>query len=878
MKYIYSLLLCLICVFAPAQQDTVVPFEQAYKRVYRITKADGNRPEIDGRIDEDFWRNQGVWTEHFVQVTPYERHPSHSPTKAKLLYDDKYIYVAVYCRDDDPDRTIRFIGNRDDNSVGDLISIAFDTYHDYRAAPEFNINAGGSKTDLIVTDKLSINRSWNAVWEGRTHVNAQDSSWTAELRIPFSQLRYNRIPEDGLWGLHIRRVIRRNNEVQNWSMIPLKNNGHVFSFGMMEGMDDLPKSKGIEITPYVMGKYRLDPKIEGSPYRKGHAWERNAGIDAKFGLSDFTLDLTVNPDFGQIELDPSVMNLTAYETFYDEKRPFFLEGKHILDFADGGDMMFYTRRIGAAPSYAPAVDNVSSFAETTGIVPILGALKLTGTNRHGVTVGAIQSLTARSTARVTRNGAESREEVEPLTNYTVARVQKNWKGNTLLGGMITSVNRFLEEPYMKNVMVRNAFTAGIDFTQYFNNRLYYIDMKGMFSSLQGSREAIELLQLNPVHYFGRESATDYLGVDNTRTSLNGTGGYVQVGRKGNAKWAFSENFGWSSPGFDLNDIGYLKQADVLQNTSEVQFRRTDIWTLFRSNTVTLAQNNRWDYGGTPILNTVGLTWKTMFLNRFELTAAETYAWNCLDTRKLRGGADLRYDPYYSTTLSFNTDKARLVVFTLNLLNTWNTNRINSEQTFTPGLAFRMGNHVHLAGEFTYSHNIDNTQYVTSPLASGFSPIMGRMDQNTYGLTMKLQMNVTPDISLQFYGAPFTSTAKYSDFKVAADTRSRTMTERYRTFAPDEISRLDGFCIVTPGDDPANAYRFADPDFNFNEFRSNLVARWEYLPGSTLYFVWEHRMSDRENRHMPAWNDNLERMFSLPSTNTFMVKINYWFGL
>ncbi|MDR2119945.1 MAG: carbohydrate binding family 9 domain-containing protein [Tannerella sp.] len=881
MKFVSSLVFCAICVSVFAQQDTVIPFEKAYKRVYRITKTDGSRPVIDGRIDDEFWKRHGVWTETFVQVTPRERHPSSSPTKAKLAFDDKYIYVAIYCKDDRPEKTIRFIGNRDDNTVGDLVSIAFDTYHDYRAAPEFNINAGGSKTDLIVTDRLSVNRSWNAVWEGRTHVDAKDSSWTAELRIPFGQLRYNRFPEDGLWGLHIRRVIRRNNEVQNWSMIPLKNNGHVFSFGVMEGMNDLPKSKGIEITPYVMAKYRLDPEIAGNPYRKGRMWERNAGIDAKFGLSDFTLDLTVNPDFGQIELDPSVMNLTAYETFYDEKRPFFLEGKHILDFADGGDMMFYTRRIGAAPSYTPETSAADgSFAEPKGNVPIIGALKLTGTSRQGVTVGAIQSLTARSTARVTRNGAESRETVEPLTNYTVVRVQKNRKGNTLLGGMITSVNRFPDQPHLKSLMVRNAFTAGIDFTHYFNNRLYYIDTKGMFSSLNGSREAIERLQNNPVHYFGRESATGYLGVDRARTSLNGTGGYVRAGRRGNDKWAFSENFAWASPGFDLNDVGYLKQADILQNTSEIQFRRTDIWSAFRSNTLTLTQNNRWDYGGTPFLNTAGLTWQTMFLNRFELTATETYTWNRLDSRKLRGGPDLRYDPSYATALAFNTDKAKRIVFTLKYQDTYSVNEIDREQTVIPGVALRMGNHVHLTGEFTYSRNTDNTQYVTATSTYSsvyFAPVMGRMDQKTYGLTMKLQVNITPDVSLQFYGAPFTSTAKYGDFKKAADTRSRTTSARYRLLAPEEVRYRDGIYTIN-GNDGAGTYLFPDPDFNFNEFRSNLVARWEYLPGSTLYFVWEHRMSGRENRFIPAWNDNLERMFSLPSANTLMVKMNYWFDL
>ena len=515
-----------------------------------------------------------------------ERAITQSPTRVKLFYDDKYIYIGVYCKDAVPDKMNRFIGNRDDNSLGDLISVAFDTYHDYRAAPEFNINLGGNKTDLIVTDKLDVNKSWNAVWEGRTHIDRADSSWTAELRIPFSQLRYNQQSEDGVWGLHVRRIIRRNNEVQNWSMIPLKNNGHVFSFGNMSGMDSVPKPRGIEFLPYVMGKYRQEPRIDGSPYQKGHSWGGNVGLDAKFALSDYTLDMTINPDYGQVELDPSVMNLTAYETFYDEKRPFFLEGKHILDFANGSDMMFYTRRIGASPSYTPrGIDNVGSYAETKENVPIIGALKLTGTNKRGLTIGVIESVTARSSSKVTRNGVEDVEVVEPLTNYTVARVQKNWKGNTLLGGMVTSVNRALDQPYLEDFMVRNAFTAGIDFTQYFKNRLYYIDVKGMLSSLHGSAGAITALQNSVAHYYQRASSADYLGVDPTRRSLTGTGGYVKVGRKGNAKWNFSETFTWSSPGFDLNDMGYMKETDYLMNETEIMYRQTDIWKIFRLKSV-----------------------------------------------------------------------------------------------------------------------------------------------------------------------------------------------------------------------------------------------------------------------------------------------------
>lgn len=599
MKYLTLLVFLGISLLCEAQQDSIVPFEKAYKRTYNIRKVSGVKPTIDGKLDEDFWTKQGEWSDRFVQIIPYERAITQSPTRVKLFYDDKYIYVGVYCKDAVPDKMNRFIGNRDDNSLGDLISVAFDTYHDYRAAPEFNINLGGNKTDLVVTDKLNVNLSWNAVWEGRTNINRADSSWTAELRIPFSQLRYNQRSEDGVWGLHVRRIIRRNNEVQNWSMIPLKNNGHVFSFGNMSGMDSVPKPRGIEFLPYVMGKYRQEPRIDGSPYQKGHSWGGNVGLDAKFALSDYTLDMTINPDYGQVELDPSVMNLTAYETFYDEKRPFFLEGKHILDFANGSDMMFYTRRIGASPSYTPrGIDNVGSYAETKENVPIIGALKLTGTNKRGLTIGVIESVTARSSSKVTRNGVEDVEVVEPLTNYTVARVQKNWKGNTLLGGSSSSLA-----------------------------------------------------------------------------------------------------------------------------------------------------------------------------------------------------------PYYY--------------------------------------------------------------------------VMGHMDQKTYGLTLKLQVNVTPDISIQFYGAPFTSIAKYDDFKLAADTKSHTFENRFQRIDPDQLTYADGVYTIGEG---AGQMPFRNPDFRFNEFRSNLVARWEYLPGSTLYFVWEHRMSNRDNWYSSGWGSNLDRMWGLPATNTFMIKMNYWFNL
>jgi hypothetical protein len=876
MKYPILSVFLTASLYAYAQHDSVIPFENAYKRVYHIVKIAGQRPVIDGKLDEPLWNEHGQWSEPFVQVEPYERRTTPSLTRVKLFYDDKNIYAGFYCKEAEPEKLNRFIGDRDNSALGDLVGIAFDTYHDFRAASEFDLNLGGNKTDQIMTDKQIPTLSWNAVWEGRTHIDEADSSWTAELRIPFSQLRYNQRSADGIWGLHIARTIRHSNEVQNWSMIPLKNNGYVFSFGELHGMNDLPRSRGIEFLPYLMGKYRSDIQIAGSPYQTGKAQNGNIGLDAKFSLSDYTFDLTINPDYGQVELDPSVMNLTTYETFYEEKRPFFLEGKHILDFSAATDMMFYTRRIGASPSYRPMVDNLSSFAQTKENVPIIGALKLTGTNRNGVAIGIVQSITARSMAQTTRNGTEAPEEVEPLTNYTIARLQKNWKGNTLLGGMITSVNRALDQPHLANILPRNALAAGIDFTHYFDNRLYYVDMKGMISHINGTKEAIAARQTDPTHYYQRASATEYLGVDPNRTTLGGTGGSVQVGRQGNARWTFAESFSWYSPGFDINDVGYMREADMLTQATTVSYRKTDLWWKFRSNIFTFMQSNIWNFSGASTFQSASLSWTSMLLNRVELSLMENYSWNRLDTRMLRGGPDVRYDPTFMTVLSVNSDRARRLMFMLSYNNGYNSYSLS--HTLTPSLTLRIGNRVYLSGQLNYAQNTDDTQYVTTDLANPSSPayLLGKIDQQTYGLTLRFQMNVTPDFSLQFYGAPFTSTARYDDFKLALRPEARKRPERFHVFSPGEIGQDEqGLYTATYA---GRTYAIMNPDFNFNEFRSNLVARWEYRPGSTLYLVWEHTRSDYGARHMPAWGSNLERMFGLPASNVFMVKLNYWFDL
>src|SRR5690606_17007239 len=592
---------------------------------------------------------------------------------------------------------------------------------------------------------------------------------------------------------------------------------------------------------------------------------------------------TINPDYGQVELDPSVMNLSAYETFYDEKRPFFLEGKHILEFDNNEDSkMFYSRRIGAMPSYRPqGIDNVENFASTPTYIPIIGALKLTGTNRNGVTIGLLESVTARTTSRVRRNGEFGREITEPLTNYTVARIQKNWEGNTLLGGMITSVNRSLGEVHLKDAMVENAFTGGLDFTQYFANRLYYIDAKGMFSSLHGSPQALLHTKMNATHYFHRESGANYLNLNPSDNKLQGTGGYVKIGKRGNAQWNFSETFNWSSPGFDLNNVGYLRESDFKSNESEVVFRKTDPWGPFRFAGINLTQKNVWNYGGKSINNDVAIRWRSLSIKRrFEMDIKETFSWNTIDSRRLRGGPDMRYNSNFETNVAFSTDRAKRTVFKLDYNGRHFLDQETGYNEIHPSMIFRLGNHILMTGQLNYAWNKDELQYVSTIGASGSwankpSYVMGRMKQETYGLTLKLQMNVAPDISIQYYGSPFTSVAKYDKFKLATDTQSPSFSNRFSEFLDSEISYDTGNYAVSR---EGNTMTFKDPNFSFNEFQSNLVARWEYLPGSTIYLVWEHNRSNQDDIYQPGWGNNLDRMFGMSAVNTFMMKINYWFNL
>ncbi|HYK90422.1 MAG TPA: DUF5916 domain-containing protein, partial [Acidobacteriota bacterium] len=688
---------------APSQQAGAPPNPSGRKypaRIYRSLRLSGQPPVINGRLDDPAWE-EGEWAGDFTQQMPKEGAKPSQPTELKILHDDRYVYVAIRAYDN-PALVHRYPGRRDDFS-GDIVGICFDSYNSKRTGFEFDLTAGGSKIDLVLGNgEVEWDTTWDAVWDGA--VSHDSRGWNAEFRIPFSQLRYAQ-QEEQVWGMHVWRWIERNQEEDQWQLIPRQNTGRLHQFGELRGIRAMPRSRHVELLPHVLGRAAPDRAGRGGTDISG-----SVGLDAKVGIStNFTLDATFNPDFGQVEADPSVINLTAYETFYEEKRPFFLEGRKILSFPiEGSDELFYSRRIGQAPSYAPLLgpdESIHSPESTT----ILGAAKVTGRTDGGLSVGVLQSLTGSETARISAPAGSRDQEVEPFGSYTVARVHKDWdKGNTSLGGMLTETHRFTSNPEVA-YLPTNAYTGGIDFTRYFAERSWLLEASGLFSHVTGDPESIRTLQTNPVHYYQRPDAS-HLGVVEGATSLAGHGGSVRFGRSETSRLRLTDHFHWYSPGLELNDLGFLRQADIIANQVFLGWSETEPKGIFRTYSIQFSREDQWDFGGLKTLSANRIEASSQFRNKWT-AQANLELGKSVDTRALRGGPALRSHKTWSTDLHLRTDPSSRVGLGLDGLHIRAIDD-NSHSSQIGGFTrFRLSNRFSLTGWASHQALMDNLQYV-----------------------------------------------------------------------------------------------------------------------------------------------------------------------
>jgi hypothetical protein len=842
------------------------------KRSYCATRT-SHQPKIDGVLNEECWNKEGYWSDNFTQYVPNEGDKPTFQTKIKILYDYNNLYVGIYCYDTMPDKVRRILDRRD-VFVGDIIGIAVDSYYDRRTASEFDLSAAGQKMDVKHSGDGKFELNWDAIWEGSSSLT--DSGWTAEMRIPFSQLRYN-LPDTQVWGLHFWRRIDRLKEESHWQPIKRNASAMVYQFGNLKCLDSIRSSRQIELMPYLSAGLKHKGNTD-NPYIEKDVLYPKGGLDAKIGLSsNLTVDATINPDFGQIEADPSVLNLTAYETYFSERRPFFLEGSEIFDNKLGSDLLFYSRRIGAQPKYNP-VTKEGEYFENEDNTTILGSVKLTGKTSHGLSIGIMNSLTDNEYGKLYSDSGSTRILTEPLTNYFAGRIRKEINAaNTIYGLSYNSVYRFMSDSAIMSQLHKSAQTASLDFTQYMKNNYYYIFVKGVASDLNGSKESIKLLQESHIHRFQRPDA-NYLHVDSTLTSLMGTGGTIEGGKIA-GKVQFGAGLTYWSPQLNYNDLGFMRVADEIEQRTWAKYAINESKGIFRTFDFNFYQTAASTFGGEISKLETGFYINTLFKNLWFSYLEVNKGFGIYDTRVLRGGPALYNNGYYggNVLLRTNDSKDFSVTGTFACYFGVASESNTSESSF--GLNYRPINKISLSGTVLYSTNFEEYQYFTT--IESTTPnryLFGQLDQQTLSFTLRAEFFLSPRISFQYYGSPFLTMGKYSSFKKVNEASSKDPSIRFTNFTESEVtynSTDNTYQVNEPNEDP---YIFKNPDFTFGQFRSNFVFRWEYHLGSVIYLVWSHDQTHKEQIYTPSFNTIISDLFSQPSGDIIMIKISYWFSM
>lgn len=859
--------------FSQNQKDSVSG-QSPKQPVYTTSRLITTKPVIDGKLNDECWK-VGTWAGNFRQWIPNEGAKPTYPTYFNIQYDDKNLYVAIRCHDGEPGKILRRAGVRDE-FTGEMTGVNFDSYHDYRTGFEFTVTAWGQKIDLVLFNPNNWDLNWNAVWQVKTGL--EDSAWVAEYEIPLNQLRYSGKDEQ-VWGMHVWRWISRLQEESDWEIQSKTGPGVLFNFGELHGIKGLKKSRRLEIMPYTLGNFKTMKKEPGNPFAdKGRVWGGNIGLDAKIGISsNFTVDLTVNPDFGQVESDPSVMNLTAFETFYEEKRPFFLEGLTIFDYKFDNQSLFYSRRIGHSPSRNIS-PNDNLFVNSPDKTSIISAVKFSGTTSKGLSVGVIQSVTANEFARLSDSfGNRSKTQVEPLTSYTVARIQKGYNaGNTVIGGILTSTNRSISDKDLE-FLASDAYTGGLDLLHHWKDKEFYVDARLIGSFVSGSKEAITLLEQSSAHYFQRPGA-DYLKYDTTATHMNGWGGKFTIGKGSRGRWKYSTGATWYSPGLELNDLGYMNTADQLNQENVISYLINQPEWIFRTYNINLEQFNSWNFDGAYLGSGAHLAFTSEFRNQWALSANLIFHSKAIDTKILRGGYDMMMPHTIMSFGSINTDPSKKVtaVFGYSYESRGNSSAKNYQ--LEPGINYRPVNNLKIAISANYMVNKDNMQYISSVTeVAGNRYILGTIDQKTLGLTFRVDLNLTPEFSIQYYGSPFISQGTYSQLKHIVNPTATRFEDRYETYQ-DPVLVNGEYQLYDYTSGPRVDYNVSNPDFNFHEFRSNLVAKWEYRLGSFIYLVWSSDRSGNTNASHASLGESYKQLRNIFPNNIFLIKLNYWFSL
>lgn len=872
---ILTTLLCFLWEDGHGQSDSL--------KFYTTTRITSDPPKINGTLDDPAWDLVPWAGGDFRQRAPEAGAPASVQTLFKVLYDDKNLYIAFRNLDPDPSKIVSRMSRRD-GFEGDFVEVNIDSYFDKRTAFSFTASVSGVKGDEYVSnDGNNWDGNWDPIWYLQTSINAE--GWIAEMRIPLSQLRFADKPEH-VWGIQITRRLFRNEERSNWQYIPPDAAGWVHLFGELRGITGIKPQKQLEIQPYVVAKTERFEREEGNPFKTGKSSSIDFGLDAKIGItSDITLDLTVNPDFGQVEADPSQVNLSAFRLFFQERRPFFIEGNNTLNFPVvdfSSNNLFYSRRIGRNPQVSidtdeSGDDDVDEYVKMKPNTTMLGAAKLTGKNKSGFSWGILETVTNLEKAKVDSLGFTKRIVVEPLTNYFVARAQQDInKGNSIVGGMFTATNRDIHSTSV-NELHTDAYSGGIDFVHNWKQRTYYISARGLMSHVRGSKAAIAATQKASERYFQRPD-NDYSSFDENRTSLTGTGGTLVYGKR-SGKLVYEAGYTYTSPGLELNDIGFLSQTDQMTQWIWAQYRKLTPFGSFRTMRTNFTQYLSWDFDGTR--TSEGYEWNMHLQSKsfWALSVGATVERKTVSNADLRGGPSLHYPGNVSYWTYIGSDPRKKLSFGINPQFQHGFNNYFSNKGLDLELVYRPVNAFNIALEPSLSHITNKLQYVDTGDANGEDRyVVGQINQTIVRLSLRMTYMITPNLSVQYWGQPFGTSGKYSSFKRIMDGDASEYHNRFNKLASTATTQVDDEYLIDENEDGETDYTFEKPDFNFGQFRSNMVVRWEYIPGSTVFLVWTQEMNGEFFDHESNLHNRYSFNFEDKVHNIFLLKYTYRFVL
>jgi hypothetical protein len=845
---------------------------------------------VDGKLDEGAWAKAPV-ANQFTQSYPNVGRPD-TTTLVRVLYDDDAIYVGVKALDARPDSIAAQLARRDAGGIySDWIHVIIDSYHDRRTAFRFTVNPKGVQKDVYTSNDNNEDTNWDAVWDVGTRVDSD--GWTAEFRIPLSQLRYGSAApgSERVWGFQVMRDIARRSERVSFNPWTPDGSGFVSRFGDLTGLVDLATPGRLEVLPYVSAKVTRQHGDATNPFFKSTDTRPNVGGDVRYGLpGGLTLTATVNPDFGQVEVDPAVVNLSAFETFFPEKRPFFLEGADVFNFGNvirnndyGGQTFFYTRRVGRGPIRFPSGTGIN-YVDMPDVTPIAGAAKVTGkVGRY--TVGLLDAVTPEVTADVASSsaGRDSATSVNPLTNFLAARGRANFRnGRTVVGSMFTLTNRD-QSPLFTNLLSSAAGYGGVDFESRWDRGKYVVSGFGVQSRVNASPNVIAGLQRNSTHYYQRPDA-GHLTYDPTLSSLSGHAEEIAIQKNGNSFGSLAiKNI---SPGFEINDVGFHGRVDYRAISPFWGFQRNqkDSWSL---NKFAGAWWNGVTNGdGDVIFNGYGASASATFLSNWSANIGANLQMATMDDRLLRGGPLAENPASWSANLSFNTDTRRKL---------WANPSVNFSRNFDDaswgggaGIYFetRPSSQVRVTLSPNYNRSLNTAQYTRSFADAAATSTFGTryvfadVDQTTVSLDTRVEWTLTSKLSVQTYLQPFVAVGSYSNFKEFIAPRTYdfavygvnrgTITEN-----KDAAGNVTSYS-VDPDGAPATAnFTITNPNFNVHSLRGNAVLRWEYRPGSALFFVWQQERNGLEEVFSFDATRDVTAILREPPTNIFLVKAVYW---